>query len=301
MKSKRLVVIVGPTAVGKTALAVQLALELRTEIISADSRQVFREMQIGTAKPSAEELSAVPHHFINTKSIHDEYNAGRFERDALGVITALFGKKDDLVMVGGSGLYIRAVCEGFDDLPEVPEGLREQIMSEYKEHGIAWLQKQVEEVDPDFFAQVDKTNPHRLVRALELNYGSGSSVSTFRQKNKPERPFEILKIGLELERTALYERIDRRMDNMIAAGLFDEAKQFYPFKDLNALQTVGYQEAFDYFDGLYDQAEAIRLMKRNSRRFAKRQLTWFKRDRSIQWFHPDQWAEIIQFTMRHGG
>jgi tRNA dimethylallyltransferase len=285
---KKLIVIVGPTAAGKTALAIKLAEVFKTEILSADSRQIYKELEIGTAKPSRDELKQVPHHFINTKSIRDEYDAGQFGRDALNLLDQLFRAKDTVILCGGSGLYIKAVCEGFDDMPTVPSGVREQIIEEYEEKGLSWLQGKVEEVDPDYFAQVDVKNPQRLMRALELNYASGKSLKELRNKKKINHPFSIVKIGLELEREELYNRIDQRMDKMIASGLFEEAKQLYPQRELNALQTVGYQEIFGYVDGLYDRDEAIRLLKRNSRHYAKRQMTWFKKDKEVKWFRPDQ-------------
>jgi tRNA dimethylallyltransferase len=292
---KKLIVIVGPTAVGKTALAIKLAEVFKTEILSADSRQIFKELEIGTAKPSHDELKQVPHHFINTKSIRDEYDAGQFGRDALNLLDQLFQEKDTVILCGGSGLYVKAVCEGFDDMPDLPSGVREQIIEEYEEKGLSWLQGKVEEVDPDYFAQVDVKNPQRLMRALELNYASGKSLKELRNKKKINHPFSIVKIGLELEREELYNRIDQRMDKMIASGLFEEAKQFYPQRELNALQTVGYQEIFGYVDGLYDRDEAIRLLKRNSRHYAKRQMTWFKKDKEVKWFGADSVASIVSY------
>ncbi len=284
MEKKKLIAIVGPTAVGKTAVAIELAERLKTEIISADSRQVFKEMEIGTAKPSAEELRRIKHHFINIKSIEEEYNAGQFGRDAMEVIEKLFRVHDQLILCGGSGLYVKALLEGFDEMPEIPAGLREAIIEEYELKGLAWLQREVELADSDYYSKVDVNNPHRLIRALELNRVSGQSVGSFRKKSKKELPFEVIKIGLELPREELFQRIDDRMDAMIAKGLFEEAGKFYPRKQLNALQTVGYQEVFGFMDGQYDREEAIRLLKRNSRRYAKRQLTWFKKDREIAWY-----------------
>ena len=290
---KKLIVIVGPTAVGKTAVAIDVAKNLGTEILSADSRQIFRELNIGTAKPSAEELNRVIHHFIGNKSIYDDYDAGQYGREAIELIHALFKKYDWVVMVGGSGLYIKAALEGFDDMPEVAEGMRDEILSEYQSRGLEWLQLQVEEADPDFFSSVDKQNPQRLMRALELLRSTEKSMSDLRVKKKIEHSFEVIKIGLNLPREALYQRIDSRMDQMIKAGLFDEAKQFHPLKHLNALQTVGYREIFDYLDGQYDYEEAVRLLKRNSRRYAKRQLTWFQRDEEIKWFQSEK--EILNW------
>lgn len=299
MHSKKLIVIVGPTAVGKTAVSIQLATHFKTEIISADSRQIYKELEIGTAKPSPEELAKVNHHFINTHSIEQDYDAGAYERDALALLDNLFKKYDSLVLCGGSGLYVKAVLEGFDEMPEIPEGTRERIIEEYQEKGLPWLQEKVKEVDPEYFDVVDQKNPHRLMRALELHVGGNKPQLQLRNKKKVIRPFNVIKIGLELDREELYQRIDLRMDAMIAAGLFEEAKQFYPKRNLNALQTVGYREIFDFMDHQYDREEAIRLLKRNTRRYAKRQLTWFKRDQEIKWFRPNQVDEMIEAIRRH--
>lgn len=296
---KRLIVIVGPTAVGKTALAIRLAKQLHTEIVSADSRQIYRELEVGTAKPSAVELEQVKHYFINTHSIADDYDAGAYGRDALSLIHSLFNKTDNLILCGGSGLYVRAVLEGFDEMPPVPEGMRETIIKEYEAHGLAWLQAQVKQVDPDYFEVVDVQNPHRLIRALELHRAWQKPMHELRKQKKLEHPFQIIKIGLELEREELYNRIDRRMDAMIAEGLFEEAEKFYPFRNLNALQTVGYREIFGFMDGLYDKSEAVRLLKRNSRHYAKRQLTWFKKDPDTKWFSAVQLDEIITYLNKN--
>ncbi len=293
MQSKRLIVVVGPTAVGKTAVSIQLATYFKTEIISADSRQIYKELEIGTAKPSAEELAKVKHHFINTHSIEQDYDAGAYERDALVLINKLFEKYDTLVLCGGSGLYVKAVLEGFDEMPEIPEGTRANIIEEYQQKGLAWLQEKVKEVDPGYFETVDQKNPQRLMRALELHLAGNKPQHELRNQKKTVRPFEVVKIGLELDREELYQRIDSRMDVMIASGLFEEAERFYPKRNLNALQTVGYREIFDFLDHQYDKEEAVRLLKRNTRRYAKRQLTWFKRDAEIKWFKPNQLNEII--------
>jgi tRNA dimethylallyltransferase len=286
MKQQKLIVIVGPTAVGKTSVAIQVARHFNTEIISADSRQIFRELTIGTAKPDDGELAQAPHHFINSHSIKEEYDAASYGREALALIHQLFEKHQHVVLCGGSGLYVKAVLEGFDDIPEVPDEIREQLTANFDLHGIAWLQEQMRQLDSEYFASIDQQNPHRLMRALEIKIGTGNSIATYRKQSKLEHPFEIIKIGLELPREELYRRIDDRMDVMIAAGLFEEAKALYIYKDHNALQTVGYQEIFDYIDGKYDREEAVRLLKRNSRRYAKRQLTWFKRDEETHWMHP---------------
>ncbi|HRW98060.1 MAG TPA: tRNA (adenosine(37)-N6)-dimethylallyltransferase MiaA [Cyclobacteriaceae bacterium] len=292
-ESKRLIVVVGPTAVGKTKLGIALARHFHTDVVSADSRQIFREMSIGTAKPGVEEREDVTHHFIDTLSVTDDYNAGKFERDVLSLLDQLFIKHDDVLMVGGSGMYVRAVCEGLDEMPEVPESVRVEILENYRSKGLSWLQQEVMENDPEYFAVVDQMNPARLMRALEIVRTTGLPASNYRVNRRVERPFSVVKIGLEMEREELYKRIDARVDKMIDSGLVEEVKRLEQFKSRNALQTVGYQELFDYFDGKHDLVEAIRLIKRNSRRYAKRQMTWFKREEGIQWFHPDQLEKII--------
>jgi tRNA dimethylallyltransferase len=294
MHRKKLIVLVGPTAVGKTSVAIALAKHFGTEIISADSRQIFRELTIGTAKPSAPELEQIPHHFINSHSIHEPYDAAEYGRDALLLINKLFTQHHHLILCGGSGLYIKAVCEGFDEIPDIPEAIRENLIKEYEQHGIKVLQDKMMMLDPEYYLEIDKQNPHRLIRALEVVEVTGQSIRSFQKKNKLEHPFEILRIGLTLPRDVLYERIDRRMDEMISQGLFAEAESLYPFKHINALQTVGYQEIFDYIDGKYDREEAVRLLKRNSRRYAKRQLTWFQRDVDIIWMEPHNIDGILQ-------
>lgn len=296
MHQKKLIVIVGPTAVGKTSVAVTLARHFRTEIISADSRQFFKELNIGTAKPSPAELQLVPHHFINSHSIHESYDAAQYGRDALQLIERLFTQYDQVILCGGSGMYVKAVCEGFDDIPDVPEAIREKLMDEYQQHGIEVLQDKMRRLDPEYFREIDTQNPHRLIRALEVIEGTGKSIRSFQKKNKIKHAFSIVKIGLTLPRNVLYERIDLRMDDMISQGLFAEAESLYPFRQINALQTVGYQEIFDYIDGKYDREEAVRLLKRNSRRYAKRQMTWFQRDDEITWTGPDNIDGIIQMV-----
>jgi len=292
--SKKLIVIAGPTAVGKTEVALRLAEYFKTEILSADSRQIFKELEIGTAKPTFQELNRVRHHFINTHSIDQVYDAGAYGAEALALIHDLFKVYDVLVLCGGSGLYMKAVLEGFDEMPKVPSGTRERIMEEYRLKGMDWLQKEIKKCDPEYFRQVDINNPHRLMRALELFRSSGIKASQWRLKEKRSHDFTIIKIGLELAREELYQRIDTRMDTMIENGLFEEAHRFIAKRELNALQTVGYREVFDYLEGEYDREEAIRLLKRNSRRYAKRQLTWFKRDPEMHWFKPDQFEEMIR-------
>lgn len=281
---------------GKTSVALQLAKEFQTVIISADSRQIYREMTIGTAKPTPEEQREVRHYFIDTHSVGDDYNAARYADQALAVIHERFLEQNHVIVCGGSGLYIRAVCEGFDDIPPVPDEIRRLLVQDYRHHGLAWLQEEVRRRDPEAFRAVDIRNPHRLIRALEVKIYSGQSILSFRSNQRREHPFRITKVGLELPREELYRRIDSRMDQMIADGLFDEAKALYPLRHHNALQTVGYQEIFGYMDGAYDLDECIRLLKRNSRRYAKRQLTWFKKDPEFRWFGPAQIDDIVKYV-----
>ncbi|GAA0893369.1 tRNA (adenosine(37)-N6)-dimethylallyltransferase MiaA [Fulvivirga kasyanovii] len=291
---KFLIVIVGPTAVGKTSLCIDLARELDTGIISADSRQFFREMEIGTAKPSEEELQQVTHHFINSHSIHDKFNAGDFEREALQKIEELFRYKDCLIMTGGSGLYINAVTEGMADIPEVSLSIRKELNDRLNKEGLDVLAEELRKLDPDYYEVVDLKNPQRVTRALEVCIGTGEKYSDLRKNSKKKRDFEVIKIGLDRPREELYARINERMDLMIEQGLFEEARELYPYKDHYALQTVGYKEIFDFFDGIYDREEAVRLLKRNSRRYAKRQMTWFGKDQEITWFHPDDFQDILK-------
>jgi tRNA dimethylallyltransferase len=298
-KDKTLIVIAGPTASGKTATAIHLAKNLKTEVVSADSRQIYKEMTIGTAKPDKHELASIPHHFIDCFSIDHEYDAAQFGTDALAVIHDIFQRSDYAILCGGSGLYIKAVCEGFDDIPEVDEAIRKNLVANFELHGIAWLQQKMTELDPEHHATIDQQNPHRLMRALEVKIGTGHSISSYRKNTKLDHGFEIVKIGLELPRDVLYKRIDDRMDKMIANGLFAEATQLYFYKEKNALQTVGYQEIFEFMDGTYDYEEAVRLLKRNSRRYAKRQLTWFKRDEEFKWFNPDKVDEMLTYIQNY--
>lgn len=253
-------------------------------------------MEIGTAKPSPEQLQLVKHHFINTHSIEEEYDAGQYGRDALAQIHQLFENHDYVVVCGGSGLYVKAITDGFDEMPPIPEGVREAIIHDYQAKGLPWLQQKVKELDPGYFEIVDQRNPHRLIRALEIHQASGRSVLEWRKKNKLSHPFDIIKVGLRLDREELYHRIDARMDQMVDSGLFEEAEQLFPKRTWQALQTVGYQEIFHYLEGHYDRVEAIRLLKRNSRRYAKRQMTWFNRDEEIRWFLPNQLEEIYNFV-----
>lgn len=286
LPQKTLVVIVGPTASGKTALAIELAKKLKTEIISADSRQFYREMAIGTAKPTAIELSQAKHHFVDSHSVTDYFSVGEFERQGLELLENLFKIHDTVIMVGGSGLYIKAICEGFDELPPSPPEIRLEINRAYEEKGIAYLQHQLKLKDPDYYEQVDLNNPRRLIRAMEVIESTGIPFSSFRKSQLTPRSFNCVKIGIDLPREVLYERINQRVDAMISQGLEEEVYSLLPYRDLNALSTVGYSEFFDYFDGKTDLNTAIILIKQNTRRFAKRQLTWFRKDKDIRWIDP---------------
>lgn len=301
MENKYLIVIVGPTAVGKTDLCVELAKYFEIPVISADSRQFFKEMTIGTAKPSNEEMQGVVHHFINSHSITQPFNAGAYSEEALKLIDKLFAEKNYLILTGGSGLYIKAVCEGFDEMPEVEEEIRNQLVSEYSYKGLSPLLEELKVSDPVYFEEVDKANHQRILRALEVIRSTGVPFSFYRKNEKASRSFRVIKIGLERPREELYGRINRRMDLMLEAGLEEEVQTLIPYKNMNALQTVGYKEVFDFLDGIYDREEMIRLLKRNSRRYAKRQLTWFKKDKEYHWFNPAQKAEIIDFIVAESG
>ena len=290
-----LLVITGPTAVGKTSLTLQLARSLGTEIISADSRQFYREMRIGTARPSEAELRLVPHHFIGHLSIHDDYNVSRFEEEVLDLLGRLFQRMKWAIMTGGSGLYINAVCHGIDDLPDPENSLREELKTFFAREGITALRARLKILDPEYYRQADLANPKRLLRALEVCIATGKPFSSLRKNVKKKRDFRILKIGLQREREELNRRINRRVETMVETGLLSEVEQLLPFRHLNALNTVGYKELFPYFDGAISLESAIENIKTHSRRYAKRQMTWLKKDLSVRWFHPDQVDEIISF------
>lgn len=285
-KTRTLYVVCGPTAVGKTDFAIELAEKLGTEIISADSRQLYREIPIGTAQPSAEQLNRVKHHFIANRSIEEDYNAGMFERDALVLLDELFLKYESVVCCGGTGLYIKALCEGLDDLPESDEKIRLQLTERLETEGLESLQNQLQELDPVHFERMDTQNPQRVMRALEVCLSTGIPFSSFHGVEKAERPFAIKKIGLELPREELYDRINKRVDQMLEDGWLEEAKAVFNRRHLNALNTVGYKELFQYLSGKITLEEATEKIKTNTRRFAKRQLTWFKKDAEIEWVHP---------------
>jgi tRNA dimethylallyltransferase len=279
-----LITVIGATAIGKTALSIQLAKHFNTDIISCDSRQFFKEMNIGTAVPSDEELDAVTHHFIQNKSIFDNYSVGQFEKDALKKLEELFSKNNIVIMVGGSGLYTSAVLEGFDDFPEVAPEIRLKLNKQIENGELEILQHQLKELDLESYQTIEIENPHRLIRALEICIGTGKPYSSFKNKNKAKRNFIPIKIGLTADRELMYNRINQRVAIMMQEGLLEEAKKLVPYKELNALQTVGYRELFDYFDGKVTLEFAIEEIKKNTRRFAKRQVTWNKKDESIHWF-----------------
>ncbi len=285
--TKTLIVIAGPTASGKTAAAIELAQYYKTEIVSADSRQFYREMSIGTAKPTNDELAAAPHHFINSHSITETFSAGDFEKQGIGLLNELFKTHDVLILVGGSGLFIKAICEGFDVFPDIQPGLREKLNTELDQKGISYLQEKLKAADPEYYEQVDLDNPQRVIRALEIFESTGKPYSSYRKSATAARNFNIVKLGLTLPRAALYQRINQRVDIMVQHGLVEEVRSLLPYRHQNALNTVGYSELFDYFDGKSDLITAIELIKQNTRRFAKRQITWFGRDENIIWLQAD--------------
>lgn len=296
--NKNLIVVVGPTGIGKTALAISIARQFNTEIISADSRQFFKEMEIGTAKPSTEELAAAPHHFINSHSIETLFSTGDFEVQAIELIEQLFKKHNTLVMVGGSGLYIDAVCKGLDDLPDTDLNIREKLNQQLANEGLESIKKQLSEYDPKYYQKVDQANPQRMIRGLEFYLSTGTKLSAHLTNNKKVRSFNILKIGLNMDRAALYNRINMRVDKMMEAGLLNEVQGLLPFRKYNALNTVGYSELFTHLDGEITLKEAVDQIKQNTRRFAKRQLTWFRRDDSTAWFEPGQDDAVINYISK---
>jgi len=294
-KSKTVIIVAGPTAVGKTAVAVELAKHFKTEIISADSRQCFKELNIGVSRPSVKELERVRHHFIASHSIREEVNAALFEQYAIKKVDELFQQHDTVIMVGGTGLYIKAFCEGLDDIPSVDPSIRENIIKSYEEKGLEWLQQELQQKDPAFYKVGEIQNPQRMMRALEVIESAGQSVLHFRKGEKVKRDFDIIKIGLELPREQLNNNINTRVDKMIDDGLVQEVKSLQSNQRLNALQTVGYSEIFDYLNGKISLEEAIRNIKTNTRQYAKRQMTWFRKNAAIKWFAPSRINEIIEF------
>ena len=292
MTSKYLIIIAGPTAIGKTGLAIQLATLFKTEIINADSRQVYREMVIGTAAPAPEQLSAVKHHFIGHKSIQEYYNASLFELDAIERLDQLFTRLDLVIMAGGSGMYIDAVCKGIDDIPAVDSLIREQVHREYLADGLKGIQDKLRIVDPEYYRKVDLNNPKRILKALEISRMTGKPYSTFLTGNRKPRNFSVIKIGLDIPRQELHSRINSRVDYMMKQGLLQEAEDLRQFSGLNALNTLGYKEIFDFLNGKYSLEEAVNRIKGHSRQYARRQLTWFRKDKDMHWFHPDEYDAI---------
>ena len=284
---KTCILIVGPTAVGKTSVAIQVAQHFNTEIISADSRQCFRELNIGVAKPSPEELAAVKHHFINSHSIKNEVNAAVFEQYALEKIGEIFSKSDFAVMAGGTGLYVRSFCSGMDEVPVIKPEIREKIIADFEWEGLEWLQKEVEKTDPLYFAKGEIKNPQRMMRALEVKRSTGRSIIEFQTQQKKQRDFNIIKIGLELPKDELHRNINKRVDAMMQQGLLAEVKKLEPFKKMNALQTVGYRELFGHLAGDLSLEDAVEIIKINTRQYAKRQMTWFKKDAEVKWCAPE--------------
>ena len=294
-----MIIVAGPTAVGKTAVAIQLAKHFATSIISADSRQCYKELNIGVARPSVQELEAIHHYFIASHSIQDEITAAGFEQYALQKAIELFQEHDTVIMVGGTGLYIKAFCEGLDMIPAVDPAIREQIVSNYNNKGLVWLQEQVQQKDPAFYASGEIQNPQRMMRALEVVESTGQSVLSFRKGEKAQRDFKIIKIGLELPKEELHQRIHTRIDQMMQAGQLEEVKGLVPYKHLNALQTVGYKELFEYLEGAISLEKTVDQIKTNTRQYAKRQMTWFKKDEEMKWFAPGQLIQMIELANQY--
>jgi len=294
-----LIVILGPTGIGKTDLSIDIARELDTEIISSDSRQIYKELKIGTAVPSDDQLQRVKHHFIGHKSIYDYYNASMFEFEVLDLLNELYKTHNHVVMTGGSGMYIQAVCDGIDELPTIDTQLRKDLIQKYHDEEIESLRIQLKMLDPESYQKIDLKNPKRILKALEVTIQTGQPYSSFLTRPKKKRPFHILKIGLQRERDELYERINKRVDEMIQEGLVEEARKFFKDRHLNSLNTVGYKELFEHFEGKISLAKAIELIKRNSRHYAKRQISWFNRDKEISWFHPENKQKIVHFIQRN--
>ena len=290
---KHLITIIGPTAIGKTNLAIRIANYFKTEIVSADSRQFYKEMNIGTAKPSNSELNSIKHHLINNKSINDNYNISDYEKDALKAIKSIFNKNDAAILVGGSGLYINTVLYGLNEIPEISDEIRNSLYLDLELKGIKKLQEELKLLDPASYSDIDINNPRRLIRALEVSISTGKSYSSFLKKKKKKRDFNIIVLGINQERSELYNKINTRVDNMIESGLINEVKELYNLKGLNALNTIGYREVFNYIEDKYSLDECISEIKKNTRRYAKRQLTWFKSIDNVEWITPDYNFEKI--------
>lgn len=298
--NKTLIVIAGPTAIGKTAAAIQLAQHFNTVILSADSRQFYKEMSIGTAKPTANELSVAKHYFIDSHSIAEPFSVGDFEKQGLVLLDELFKTHNVVILVGGSGLYIKAICEGFDNIPVANEGVRELLNAELEAKGLAYLQEKLKIADPDYYTEVDINNPQRVIRALEVFESTGNSFSSYRVASTNPRPFNIIKIALDMPRELLYERINQRVDIMMEQGLVDEVKSLLPYRHLNALNTVGYSELFDYLDNNITLDIAVEKIKQNTRRFAKRQLTWFRKDKDFHWVEVNEnlYKNLLEYLLQ---
>lgn len=296
-----LVVITGPTGIGKTSICADIAAAFNSPVISADSRQMYKEMKTGTSVPSNNELAKAQHFFVGNLSVGDYYNASMFETECLQLLKNLFKKNKIVFMTGGSGLYIDAVCGGIDELPSVDPELRNELAKQYKERGIAWLRSKLRKLDPEHYDIVDLRNPNRILKAVEISLMTGKPYSAYLTGTKKERPFKIVKIGLVIQRSHLYEIINARVDKMVRDGLVEEARKLYVYKHLNALNTVGYKEFFEYFEGKITYDKAIELIKRNSRRYAKRQLTWLARDNNIQWFNPTDREGITSYIVKSAG
>ena len=301
MSRSQLIVIVGPTGAGKTDLSIRVAGHYGAPILSTDSRQMYRGLPIGTAQPTFDQLQEVEHHFVASHDITQEFSCGTFETEALWLLETLFRNMRRVIAVGGSGLYVRALCEGMDDLPQADEPLRRELMRQLETEGVEALAERLKELDPAYYEAVDRQNPSRVLRAVEVCLQTGKPFSAQRTGMRKQRPFDIVKIGVTLPREELYDRIDRRVEAMMEAGLEEEARRMLPHRNLNALQTVGYKELFDYFDGLISRDEAVTLIKRNSRRYAKRQLTWFRRDPDIRWFSPFEAEAVIAWIDAQSG
>lgn len=295
VKNKTLLVLLGPTGVGKTDISLEIARHYGCPIVSSDSRQFYRELKIGTAAPTEAQLSAVRHYFIGTHSIHDEYSCGQYELDVMELLSELFVENDVIMLVGGSMMYIDAVCQGMDDIPSVDAGTRQFWKNEYAAKGLGFIQEELKKLDPAHYNEVDLKNYKRVLHALEICTITGQPFSDIRTGKKKIRPFNIVKIGLNREREELYERINKRVDQMMQDGLLAEAEQFYPFKQLNTLNTVGYKELYEYMDGKWDLDFAVNMIRQDSRRYAKRQLTWFNRDKEIAWFHPNDKEAVFRY------
>ena len=301
MKKPTLIVLLGPTGVGKTELSLSIAEAYHTSIVSADSRQLYADIKIGTAAPTAEQLARVPHYFVRTLDLHDYYSAAQYEMEVLKKLEELFRENDVVVLTGGSITYIDAVCKGIDDIPTVDNETRQLMLERYEQEGLERLCAELKLLDPEYYQIVDLKNHKRVIHALEICYMTGKTFTSFRTQTQKERPFEILKIGLKREREELYERINRRVDIMMEEGLLEEARRVYPFRQLNSLNTVGYKELFNYLDGTWELPFAIEKIKQNSRIYSRKQMTWFKRDQHITWFHPEDTAEIMSFLQKNIG